>query len=62
MAIPLIVKLPVADPGDPDTRSPARFLIWVGRQQRATLLLGVGFGVLWMVAQAFMPFAIGRAI
>jgi len=62
MAFPLTVKLPVADPGDPDTRSPARFLIWVGRQQRGTLLAGVGFGVLWMVAQAFMPFAIGRAI
>jgi ABC-type multidrug transport system fused ATPase/permease subunit len=62
MAFPLTVKLPVADPGDPDTRSPARFLIWIGRQQRATLLLGVGFGVLWMVAQAFMPYAIGRAI
>jgi ABC-type multidrug transport system fused ATPase/permease subunit len=62
MGFPLTVKLPVADPGDPDTRSPARLLIWVGQQQRATLLLGVGFGVLWMVAQAFMPFAIGRAI
>ena len=62
MGFPLTVKLPVADPGDPDTRSPARLLIWVGRQQRATLLLGVGFGVLWMVAQAFMPYAIGRAI
>jgi ABC-type multidrug transport system fused ATPase/permease subunit len=62
MAFPLTVNLPVADPGDPDTRSPARFLIWIGRQQRLTLLLGVCFGVLWMVAQAFMPFAIGRAI
>src|SRR5947208_6288966 len=62
MAFPLTVKLPVADPGDPDTRSPARFLIWIGRQQRVTLFLGVCFGVLWMVAQAFMPFAIGRAI
>jgi ABC-type multidrug transport system fused ATPase/permease subunit len=62
MGFPLVVKLPVADPGDPDTRSPARLLVWVGRQQRLTLALGVGFGVLWMVAQAFMPFAIGRAI
>ena len=56
------VQLPVADPGDPDTRSPARLLIWVGRQQRGTLLAGVLFGVLWMVAQALIPFAIGRAI
>jgi len=55
-------QLPVADPGDPDTRSPARLLLWVGRQQRGTLLAGVLFGVLWMVAQALIPFAIGRAI
>src|SRR5947208_6729968 len=62
MASPRTVHLPVADPGDPDTRSPARLLIWVGRQQRGTLLAGVLFGVLWMVAQALIPFAIGRAI
>src|SRR6478736_6394489 len=62
MAIPLTVQLPVADPGDPDTRSPARLLIWVGSKQRVTLLLGVLFGVLWMLAQALIPFAIGRAI
>ena len=34
------VQLPVADPGDPDTRSPARLLIWVGRHQRGTLFAG----------------------
>lgn len=62
MAIPLTVQLPVADPGDPDTRSPARLLIWVGRHQRGTLLLGVLFGVVWMLAQALIPFAIGAAI
>ncbi|MEA2352639.1 MAG: hypothetical protein QOJ14_1053, partial [Thermoleophilaceae bacterium] len=54
--------LPVADPGVPDTRSPARLLLWAGRFQRGTLLVGVLFGVLWMTSQALMPFAIGRAI
>jgi ABC-type multidrug transport system fused ATPase/permease subunit len=39
-----------------------RLLVWVGSRQRATLLLGVFFGVLWMLAQALIPFAIGRAI
>jgi ABC-type multidrug transport system fused ATPase/permease subunit len=58
----LAVDLPVADPGFPDTRSPARLLLWAGRFQRGTLLVGVLFGVLWMTAQALMPFAIGRAI
>jgi ABC-type multidrug transport system fused ATPase/permease subunit len=57
-----MIKLPFADPGNPDTRSPIRFLVWVGRQQLWTLLGGVSFGVLWMVSQALMPAAIGRAI
>jgi ABC-type multidrug transport system fused ATPase/permease subunit len=57
-----MIKLPLANPGAPDTRSPARFLVWVGRQQLWTLLGGVFFGVLWMVSQALMPAAIGRAI
>ena len=56
------IDLPVADPGVPDTRSPARLLIWAGKFQRGTLLLGVLFGVIWMTAQALMPFAIGRAV
>src|SRR3954447_244636 len=57
-----MIRLPVADPGEPDTRSPTRLLVWVGRQQLGTLTGGVLFGIAWMVAQAFMPFAIGRAI
>ena len=57
-----MIKLPFADPGKPDTRSPVRFLVWVGRQQLGTLLGGVFFGVVWMVSQALMPAAIGRAI
>ncbi len=57
-----VVRLPEEDPGVPDTRSPARLLLWVGRHQIPTLLAGVFFGVVWMVAQALMPFAIGQAI
>jgi ABC-type multidrug transport system fused ATPase/permease subunit len=56
------MHLPADDPGTPDTRSPARFLVWVGRHQVWTLAAGVLFGILWMVAQALMPFTIGRAI
>ena len=54
--------LPIANPGTPDTRSPARLLLWVGRQQVGTILVGVAFGITWMVAQALMPYTIGRAI
>jgi len=57
-----LIELPLRDPGTPDVRSPVRLLVWVGRHQIATLLAGVGFGVTWMLAQALMPFAIGRAI
>jgi ABC-type multidrug transport system fused ATPase/permease subunit len=57
-----MVRLPYDDPGIPDRRSPVRFLLWVGRQQVPTLIGGVFFGVLWMLSQALMPFAIGAAI
>jgi ABC-type multidrug transport system fused ATPase/permease subunit len=54
--------LPFDDPGRPDLRSPARFLLWTGRQQLPTIGIGVVYGVTWMVAQALMPFAIGRGL
>ena len=57
-----MIELPLADPGRPDTRSPVRLLLWVGRQQIWTLVVAITFGVVWMVAQALMPFAIGQAI
>ncbi len=58
----LLPSLPHADPGSPDTRSPLRFLVWVGRKQFARIAIAVGFGVTWMVAQALMPYALGRAV
>src|SRR5262245_20340251 len=57
-----MIKLPFTDPGQPDTRSPVRFLLWIARQQWTTLLAGITFGVIWMVSQALMPAAIGQAI
>ena len=55
-------QLPLADPGTPDHRSPARYLLWVASGQKATLLGGMVFGVLWMTAQAFVPAILGLAI
>jgi ABC-type multidrug transport system fused ATPase/permease subunit len=55
-------QLPLADPGIPDHRSPARYLWWVARGQAGTLLGGMAFGVLWMTSQAFAPAILGRAI
>jgi ABC-type multidrug transport system fused ATPase/permease subunit len=57
-----MIELPLADPGRPDTRSPARLLLWVGRRQLGTLAAGVLFGTIWMVAQALMPYVLGQAI
>ena len=55
-------QLPFAEPGTPDTRSPVRFLLWVGRQQVGTLVLGMTFGTIWMLAQALLPWVLGRAV
>jgi ABC-type multidrug transport system fused ATPase/permease subunit len=55
-------QLPVADPGVPDDRSPARYLWWVARRQSRTMLGGMTFGIIWMAAQAFIPAVLGKAI
>jgi ABC-type multidrug transport system fused ATPase/permease subunit len=54
--------LPVPDPGQPDHRSATRYLIWLGRTQASTMLAGMLLGIVWMVAPAFLPAVIGRAI
>ena len=55
-------QLPFTDPGRPDTRSATRFLLWIGRQQPGTLALGMLFGIVWMLSQALLPYALGRAV
>src|SRR5215470_7721852 len=54
--------LPVPDPGTPDHRSASRYIWWLARVQRNTVLLGMSMGIVWMVAQALMPAVIGSAI
>ncbi len=54
--------LPLADPGSPDLRSPALFLVRVLRLQGWTVAGGVLFGVLWMSCQAVVPYVLGRAV
>ncbi|WP_307797470.1 ABC transporter ATP-binding protein [Actinomadura barringtoniae] len=55
-------SLPVQDPGTPDHRSPARYLIWLTRTQARSVAAGATLGVIWMLSQALMPGVIGRAI
>jgi len=45
-----------------DLRSPARFLAFIARGQKATLAGGALFGLLWMGAQAAIPAALGAAV
>ncbi len=54
--------LPLPDPGIPDLRSPGRFLIWIAARQWRTLAWGIALGIVWMVAQALVPYAIGQGI
>jgi ABC-type multidrug transport system fused ATPase/permease subunit len=53
---------PVADPGDPDIRSAGRYLIWLAARTRRTITMGILWASVWMVSQALMPAAVGRAI
>ncbi len=54
--------LPLHHPGVADSRSPGRLLWWLARGQWHTLLLGMGFGIVWMSSQAVLPAVLGRAI
>ncbi|HEX6874597.1 MAG TPA: ABC transporter ATP-binding protein [Nocardioidaceae bacterium] len=54
--------LPLDHPGRADHRSPLRFLWWLVLGQWHTMLAGMAFGIVWMVAQAVMPAVIGLAI
>jgi ABC-type multidrug transport system fused ATPase/permease subunit len=55
-------RLPEADPGSPDLRSPIRYVLWLASKQRRTLLGGTFFGVVWMLSQALVFTAVGEAI
>ncbi|NIZ91991.1 ABC transporter transmembrane domain-containing protein [Kineococcus rubinsiae] len=54
--------LPLIDPGVPDARSPVRLLLRTAAQQWGALLVGTLFGVVWLLSQAVLPAAIGRAL
>jgi len=57
-----VLSLPDACPGRPDARSPGRYLLWLARRQWRTLTVGIGLGVVWTLAQAVVPWAVGRTV
>jgi ABC-type multidrug transport system fused ATPase/permease subunit len=58
----LMREIPFPDPGRPDTRSPLRFMAWVARAQWRTQVVGMLTGMLWMVAIALIPAALGKGV
>ena len=57
-----LARLPLVDPGQPDLRSTGRYLRWMAREQWRPLSLGIGWGIVWMVAQAAVPVGIGAGV
>nr|WP_209068119.1 ABC transporter ATP-binding protein [Arthrobacter pigmenti] len=58
----LVRSYPYPDPGPPDLRTPTRYLLWLASKQKGTLAAAVVLETLLMVAQAVVPFVLGRAI
>ncbi|MCE7079303.1 ABC transporter ATP-binding protein [Streptomyces sp. ST2-7A] len=54
--------LPHPDPGEPDTRSGPRFLLWLFRRQLRGQAKALSWGVLHMGAVACLPVAVGAAV
>ena len=55
-------NLPLADPGTPDLRSAFAYLRWIARHQWRTLSRGIAWGIVWMVAMALVPAALGVGV
>ncbi|MDT0444615.1 ABC transporter ATP-binding protein [Streptomyces johnsoniae] len=57
-----IRDLPHTDPGDPDTRSGFRFLVWLFRRQLGGQLKALSWGTLHMACIAMLPISMGLAV
>jgi ABC-type multidrug transport system fused ATPase/permease subunit len=56
------LKVPYADPGEPDARGALRYLLWLVRKQPGRICLGVLFGSTWMLILVVPPYLVSRAI
>ncbi|MGW4803837.1 ABC transporter transmembrane domain-containing protein [Kitasatospora sp. NPDC004272] len=50
------------DPGEPDVRSPLRFLCWLATSQLRRSLAGTFFGTAWMLGLTVQPYLLSRAV
>ncbi|HEX8628243.1 MAG TPA: ABC transporter ATP-binding protein [Catenuloplanes sp.] len=53
---------PPAEPGTPDHRSAARYLLWLARRTWLPLTAAVLLAIVWMVALSLVPAVVGKAI
>ncbi|ADD41776.1 ABC transporter ATP-binding protein [Stackebrandtia nassauensis] len=58
----LLKPLPMPDPGEPDARSAASYLLWILSKQWKTLVVAGMFGTGWMACIGALPGAIGYGI
>ncbi|MET9105236.1 ABC transporter ATP-binding protein [Streptomyces zhihengii] len=57
-----IRDLPYLDPGEPDTRSGTRYLLWLGRGQLRGQLVTLAWGLLHFVSVMALPYGVGLAV
>ncbi|GAA3915234.1 ABC transporter ATP-binding protein [Streptomyces lacrimifluminis] len=50
------------DPGTPDSRGPARYLLWLVRQQWRRCAVGAVLASTWMTLMALSPYLMSRAV
>ncbi|WAL73908.1 ABC transporter ATP-binding protein [Kitasatospora sp. YST-16] len=50
------------DPGEPDVRSPLRFLVWLATSQLRRSLAGTCYGTAWMLGLTVQPYLLSRAV
>ena len=55
-------RLPVPDPGLPDSRSATRYLLWLVRRSRLTAIGAALLAIVWMGCQSLAPALVGAAV
>ena len=55
-------SFPYKAAGQPDLRTPGKYLLWLAGAQRATLWVAIMYGSIWTLCQALTPYILGQAI
>ena len=55
-------SFPYKAAGQPDLRTPGKYLLWLAGAQRGTLWVAIMYGSIWTLCQALTPYILGQAI